>query len=244
MNKGFLVALGMVLTLAATSALASEIKVGGGGAACKGFFTPLAEAFEAETGIVMNVKASSPGQGLIELNDGHIDIATSAVPFDAMIRGAAKNGITIDPSLFTVREIAANKTLVFTHKSNKVKKLSKKQLQDIFTGKVTNWKKVGGANQEIVVVWGIATPGQNDLFTTQILEGQHVTLKHQEVTDYKSIRDYVARNPAAIGINPQGFVSSSTRNPKIPLITSTVIAVTKGKPSADCEKLLQYVQAN
>lgn len=231
-----------IFSLIATAVPAAEIRVGGGGAACKGFFEPLRESFEAEFGIGLNIRASSPAQGLIELNDGHLDIATAAVTLDEMVKGAAKNGITIDPSKFTVTEIGKNKTLVFTHKSNKVKKLSKKQLQGIFAGKITNWNQVGGANQEIIVVWGLATPGQNDHFIKQILDGKQVTLNHTEVTDYKAIRDFIAKTPGAIGIDPQGFVISSTKNPEIPPVVSPVIAITKGKPSADVEKLLQYVK--
>jgi phosphate transport system substrate-binding protein len=231
-----------LLTLTATIALAAEIQVGGGGAACRGLFAAVAEFFQAETGIVVKVKPSTPGQGLIELNDGHVDVATAAVPFDSMVRGAAKNGITINPSQFTVCEIGTNKTLVFTHKSNKVKALSKEQLQDIFTGKVTNWKQVGGEDQEIVVVWGLATPGQNELFSKHVLEGKSITPNHKELTDYTSIRDFVAQNQGAVGIDPQGFVSSGTKNPQTPLVTSKVIAVTKGKPSAEVDKLLKFVK--
>jgi phosphate transport system substrate-binding protein len=243
MRKNMLVAAlaGMVL-LATTVSHAAELKIGGGGSACLGYFAPLVEACQAEAGITMKIKASTPAQGLIELNDGHLDIATAAVSFDIMVKGAARNGITIDPSQFTVREIGSNKTLVFTHKSNKIIKLSKKQLQDIFTGKVVNWKDVGGANEKIIVVWGLATPGQNELFTRQILDGKSVTQKHQEVPDYKGIRDFIAKNPGAIGIDPHGFVSAATNNPKIPLITAPVIVVTKGEPSAEVEKLLQFVK--
>jgi phosphate transport system substrate-binding protein len=230
-----------ILSLAATASWAGEIKVGGGGAACRGIFMPLAASFESATGIALKVLPSSPAQGLIELNDGHVDMATAAVPFASMAREAAKNGIAIDPSLFTVKEIALNKTLVFVHKSNTVKKLSKKQLKDIFSGKVTNWKNVGGANQKIIVVWGLATPGQNELFSEQILDGKPVTGKHQEVTDYMGIRNFIAETPGAIGIDPHGFASGLTKNPETPLVVSPVIAVTKGKPSADVEKLLQYV---
>jgi len=230
-----------ILSLTATSGHAAEIKVGGGGAACSGIFMPLIASFESTYGIAVTVLPTTPAQGLIELNNGHVDIATAALPFDRVVREAAKNGITIDPSLFTVKEVGENKTLVFVHNSNKVKKLSKKQLQDIFSGKVTNWKKVGGVNQDIVVVWGLATPGQNDLFTKKVLDGKPVSVKYQEVTDYKSIKEFIAKTPGAIGIDPNGFVSAGTRNPESPQVSSPIIAIIKGKPSAEVEKLLQYV---
>jgi len=243
MKKGFLAAflLGM-LFLTETISFAADIKVGGGGAACNGFFIPAAESFKAETGVAMKVMPSTPGLGLIELHAGIVELATAAVPLSDMLRGAAINGITLEPSSFMVHEIGINKTLVFTHNSNKVKTLSKEQLKDIFTGKITNWKQVGGADQEIVVTWGLATPGQNALFTKQILDGNYVTLKHHEVTNYESIINFIAKTPGAIGIDPEGLVSSSTNNPQTPLILSPVIAVTKGKPSANAEKLIRFVK--
>lgn len=244
MKKGFMVAsLAGMLFLAETIGFAAEIKVGGGGASCNGFFIPAAESFKAETGIALKVMPSTPGLGLIELHVGIVDLATAAVPLNDMIRGAAINGITLDPAEFTVTEIGTNKTLVFTHKSNTVKTLSKEQLKDIFTGKITNWKQVGGADQEIVVAWAIATPGQNTLFTKQMLNGNYITQKHHEVTNYESIINFVEKSPGAIGIDPEGFVSSRTNTPQTPLIISPVIAVTKGKPSANAEKLIRFVKA-
>jgi phosphate transport system substrate-binding protein len=125
-----------------------------------------------------------------------------------------------------------------------VKKLTQKQLEDIFTGKITNWKRVGGNDRKIKVVWGLGTPGQNEVFTNAILRGKAVTADHHEATDYKSIVDYVSTTPEAIGINPQGFASTRTRNPRTPDVLSTVIAVTKGKPSPEVQKFLQYLKEN
>lgn len=243
MNTVFMITslLGMIL-LTETSSFAAEIKIGGGGAACSGFFAPAANSYQVETGNVMIVTPSTPGLGLIELNCGIVDIATGAVSLDTMINGAAKEGVPLDPSQFNVIEIGDNRTLVFTHLSNKVKTLSKNQLKDIFTGKLTNWKQLGGQNIEIVVTWGIATPGQNEIFTKQILDGEPVTHKQQHATDYKMIKAFIEKTPGAIGIDPEGFVNGRTNNPETPLVTSKVIAVTKGKPSAEVMKLIQFVK--
>lgn len=222
--------------------LASEIKVGGGVDACSVFFAPLTEPFLDAAGILLNVTASTPSQGLIELNNGKIDIATAAVPFESMIEGAAKSGVKIDTSLFVVREVGSIKTLVFTNKNSKVTRLSKQQLQDIFTGKVTNWKQVGGADVEIFVGWAAGTTSQNAIFSKVMLDGMPVTAKRKKLTDYVSIRDFVAKTPGAIGIAPQGYKSSFTWNPETPPVTTPAIAITKAKPSADVEKLLLFVQ--
>ena len=237
----------IVLGITFSTASAADppvIKVGGGGAACQGFFVPFKASFEAEAGIKVDIAATSPAQGLIDLNKGTLDIATCAVPFTTIIKGAAEKGVTIDPQEFSITEVGTNHTLVFLHKSNKVVELSKKQLQEIFAGKVTNWAQMGGDDREIIVVWSKGTPGQNELFITQILDGGKVVNDAMEAADYTDIREKVARTPGAVGIDPQGYVSAITKNPKTPPITSPVIAITRINPPSKIEKLLAYIKSN
>jgi phosphate transport system substrate-binding protein len=233
--------LGIICSIASAATL-TEMKIGGGGAACKGFFSPYAEYFKADTGIKMTVTPTTPVQGLIDLNAGVLDVAVAAVPFSTMINGAAKKGVTLDPNKFTVTEIGTNHTLVFLHKTNNVSELSKKQLKDIFTGKITNWKDVGGDDREIIVVWGSGTPGQNELFTRQILDGEAVVNSAKVAGNYVSIKEIIEWTTGTIGIDPQGFKSATTNNPNTPAVISPVIAVTKGKPRPEIENLYKYIK--
>lgn len=221
---------------------AREIRVGGGGASCKAFFSVVRDIFERETGLRMVVKPTTPVQGLIELNNGQVDLVVAPISFASMAKGAARNGVIIDSGLFTVRIIGRSNIEVFINKANSITSLSKKQLQDIFTGKVRNWKQVGGEDRPIVVVWGIATPGQNELFSRQVLDGKAVTSSAMEVFDYDEIREAIARTPGAIGIDPQGYVSSSIKSPKTPAVASDVIVVTKGQANPEVERLLAFIK--
>lgn len=234
-------ALGLSCSIA-SAATVQEVKIGGGGAACKGFVAPLAEAFQAETGIKMTITPTSPVQGLIDLSAGALDVAVAAVPFDDMVAGAVASGLTLDPEKFTVTGVGTNHTLVFLHKTNHVSVLSKEQLKAIFTGKIRNWKEVGGADREIIVVWGSGTPGQNELFTRQVLDGEKVAASAKVARNYEKIKEIIELTPGTIGIDPQGFVSATTNNPKTPAVTSPVITVTKGKPGPELEKLHKFIR--
>jgi hypothetical protein len=75
-----------------------------------------------------------------------------------------------------------------------------------------------------------------------MLDDQPILKNYLEATDYRKIRDTIARTPGGIGIDPQGFVSKRTNNPKTPAIVSTMIAVTKGPASPEIEKLLTYMK--
>lgn len=219
-----------------------EIRIGGGGASCKAYFSAIRDLFEAETGVHLVINPTTPIQGLIELNNGQIDLVAAPVPFATLVKGAARNGVIIDSGLFTVRNIGRSNIQVFVNKVNGVASLNKKQLQDIFTGKMRNWRQAGGEDREIVVVWGVATPGQNELFNRQILDGKPVTASAMEVFDYDEIRETIARIPGAIGIDPHGYISSSIKSLKTPAVVSDVIAVTKGQPKPEVERLLGFIK--
>ena len=57
----------------------------------------------------------------------------------------------------------------------KIKGLSKKQLQDVFTMKVGNWKQLGGPDQKIVVINRPRSSGTRAVFTKTIMEGTPVS---------------------------------------------------------------------
>jgi phosphate transport system substrate-binding protein len=219
-----------------------EIRIGGGGAAIHGFIEPVKETFEVESGITLIVHPSKSGKGLVDLEQGRADVIVSAHALEHLIKGAAEDNIVVDPASLHQVEMGKNYTVVFLHKSNKIKELSKKQLNDIFTGKITNWKQLGGANERIAVVWSPSTPGQNVIFVNDILDGKPVSAKFLSAGGYEDVRTMVAATPGAIGIGPHGFISPVVRVPKSPVLASSVIMITKGAPSAEIKRLLELLK--
>ena len=61
-------------------------------------------------------------------------------------------------------EIAYDGIAIITNKSNKIKSLTMTQVKDIYTGKITNWKDVGGKDGAIVVVSREDGSGTRDAF--------------------------------------------------------------------------------
>src|SRR5512138_2997706 len=194
LNSRFMIIAGIICMLAAGAAGAQEIRIGGGGAALATVFTPMKEQFEKSSGDSLTLIQSLPGKSLISLDKGELDAMVTTVPLAAAIADAAKEGVAIDPASLQQQEIGKNEVVAFVHKSNRIKKLSKAQLKKIFTGKLTNWKEFGGADLPIIVVWGTETPGQNVLFTREILDGEKVTTKAIKTTDYQNIREMVKAN--------------------------------------------------
>jgi len=232
-----------VLALSATGAVAAEIKLGGGGASIATVFTPLKAAFEKATGHNLIILQSTPKDGLKQLWGGQIEVAVTAVGLDGMIAGADKDGVKIDKAALQAVEVGTNKTVVLVNPANKVVSLSKEQMKGLFTGKIANWKDVGGADEPVLVVWGKNSPGQNALFTKVILDGEKVAAENLETTDYKGIKESVASNPGAIGIDPLGMVDDSVKGIKpSPEANSPILLITKGAPSAPVKQLLDFIK--
>lgn len=98
------------------------------------------KAFEAKTKIKFSsVEQPGSGKGIKALLDGKVNLAGASRPLAA---GEKKSGLL-------GHTIGYDAIAVFVHKNNPVKNLSKEQLKAIFTGKIKNWKEVGGKNAPI-----------------------------------------------------------------------------------------------
>ena len=79
------------------------------------------------------------------LIDGEVDILLGVDYSQELMDKAKKNGIDL-----VKLEITKEAFVFLIHKDNPVKSLTVNQIKDIYSGKITNWKTVGGPNEEIV----------------------------------------------------------------------------------------------
>jgi phosphate transport system substrate-binding protein len=228
-----------LMLIAANCVSADEIRIVGAGAAMATIFSPIKESFESSTGHKLKLTVTSPVKSIIALSKGEADIAAAAVEPREIVAAAAREGVIIDPAALESFIIAQDHTVVFLDKSNTVKNLSKKQLKEIFTGNIKNWKDVGGPDINIIIVWG-NTPGQNSNFASKIMDGKDVAPNVKVATDYLNIREVVAKTPGAIGIGPHGILNPSVNSPEISLILRPINIFTMGKPSVKAHIVLDY----
>ena len=82
-----------------------------------------------------------------------------------------------------------------------VKSLTKQQLTDIFTAKITNWKEVGGPDEEIVLITRPSTSGTRALFKEFALGGaEEASNKSLETDDSGTLLQSIKDNKGAIGM--------------------------------------------
>lgn len=221
---------------------ADTIRIGGGDAALSEIIAPVTETFEEENPSLRLVSLlSKPGTELAALENGSLDAVVSTVSLERLLKRAAETGTAPAAALFREVPIGRNQTVVFLN-DIKIKKLTKKQLKAIFTGKITNWKKVGGPNRRIVVVWSPAAEADNELFIREILQRERVVADYVPVANAEEMRRKVLETPGAIGIGPDALVSYGVRVPGSPKIASSVVLITKGEPAPKVQKLLDLIK--
>lgn len=146
------------------------------------------------------------------------------------------------------------------NKDVKVDNLTTKQLQDIFSGKVTNWKDVGGDDANIIVVNRAFGSGTRVNFQMKALNGTEFISKGSNYKEVKSSGDMktaVETTPNAIGYIDLVYVTDKMKAVKINNVAPTENNVvngtykvwgygyymTKGKPEGAVKAFIEYIQS-
>lgn len=111
------------------------------------------------------VTGGGSGTGVAAILAGTCDIAQSSRDLSAEEKAKAEKAGTVIKEI----KVAYDGIAVITHTNNPVSKLTTDQLADIFSGKVKNWKEVGGADKEILVLSRERNSGTHVFFLEHIV---------------------------------------------------------------------------
>ena len=127
-------------------------------------------------------------------------------------------------------QIAIDGIAVITNKSNEVKDLTLEQVKDIYTGKITNWKEVGGKDAPIVVVSREDGSGTRDGFQENVgFESEELTKDAQISDGSGNIKSIVEGNENSIGYISFGYVDDKVNALTIDGVELTVENVKDNK---------------
>ena len=143
MKRKFIVLTALFVTATASVAAAETVRIAGSGGLIP-MVTELGKAYmKKNPGETIEVNQKSLGRegGIMAVNKGTVEIAMLA-SIDAKDRNQPLN----------LTEFAILPVLFAVHPSVTVKALSGQQICDIYSGKITNWSKVGGGDAPIVVL--------------------------------------------------------------------------------------------
>lgn len=167
----------------------------------------LAEAFEGKnSGVKVEVQQLGSSAGIKNAIEGVSEIGMSSRDLkDEEKSSGLKETI-----------IATDGIAVITNKANKVTDLTLDQVKDIYTGKITNWKEVGGEDAPIVVVSREDGSGTRDGFQEKVGFESEELIKDAQISDGSgNIKSTVAGNVNAIGYISFGYVDEAVNAVKV-----------------------------
>ena len=160
----------------------------GGSTSMKNVIAALTEGFaEAEPGVTVSYDPTGSGAGITGATDQTLDIGLSS----RALKDEEKNDV--DGTIIALDGIA-----IIVNKESAVADLTVDQLKQMFTGEITNWKDVGGADGEIVLIGREAGSGTRDGFES-IVDVKDSCKYAQELTATGAVISAVEANPLAIG---------------------------------------------
>jgi phosphate transport system substrate-binding protein len=141
------------------------------------------------------VQGGGSGDGIAAILHGIADIGmTSRELSPREVDFAAAKNIEL-----SVLDLALDGVTVITHRANAVASLDFAQLQAVFTGKIRNWRELGGADSEILLYARAAGSGTAALFADRVLDGAAYDPAVQRLPTNEAIVAAVAARPGALG---------------------------------------------
>jgi len=183
---------------------------------------PISKSFAAffmkKYNVPVTVSESGSGNGAKSLINGSCDIADMSRAMKPQELEAAKaKGIKPVAHVAALDGIA-----MVVHPSNPVRSLTIAQIADIYTGKVRNWRQVGGPNFPVVVIQRESNSGTQETFRELALNKRKVVRSAETQASNGAVKNRVSQTPGAIGFLGLGYVDSSVK----PIAVNKVMAST------------------
>jgi phosphate transport system substrate-binding protein len=195
--------------------------------------------------VKISVSGGGSGTGIAQVAQKAIDIGDSDILAPA------------HPELFDSR-VAVTGFAIVINPDVTVKNLTKKQIQDIFSGNVTNWKDVGGGDQKIVVINRPRNSGTRTVFTKTLMGSATISDSGLIEDATGTVVSVVKTTPGAISYAAfSGTHNQGVNEVAIDGIAATEANVmigkypfwsyehmfTQGAPTGDIAKFIDFVQS-
>lgn len=205
------------------------------------------------SGISTTVAEGGSGAGVKGAGEGTINIGNISTELSSADK-------TTYPDLVQTR-FGNDAVAIIVSKSNTIKNLTKQQVFDIFTGKTTNWKDLGGKDAAIFVQTREATSGTLDCMNKTAIQtidkAGKITANATPHNSTGLLLQAVKDNENAIGFISMGYLDATINAVNVNDIQCTynngfygiwpytrhLNMVTKGKPSGDAAKFINFMRS-
>ncbi|HWR40552.1 MAG TPA: phosphate ABC transporter substrate-binding protein [Patescibacteria group bacterium] len=168
----------------------------------------VAENFMQENpGSVVTVLSTGTMRGYKSLIDATSNVGMASAHCDESLKKRAQdNEMTIKEQV-----VALDALVPVVHPGNTVSNLTLEQLRKLFSGEITNWSQVGGADEPVIIVSHDGTSGNYETWKEKVIgEGKIVTPK-AKIMASDAMRDYIQQTPGAIGYLGLSYHNSSLK---------------------------------
>ena len=190
-----------------------------------------------EPDVSIAVTGGGSGTGIAALINGTVDIANASRPMkESEIEEAQANGIEPVEHVVAIDALA-----IILHPDNPVSELTIQELSDIYTGRIENWKEVGGNDAPIILLSRETNSGTHVYFLEEVVrrgEKDNTDIFAPQTLLMPSsvgITSEVRRNPNAIGYDGLGYVDAAhekvvavAADSESPFITPSVESASEG----------------
>lgn len=191
---------------------------------------PISKAFadfykENHSGVNITISESGSGNGVKSLMNNACDIANMS-----RFMKPAEFKSCVDKGILPVAHVVAFDGLaVVVNPKNPVKALTVSQIADIYTGKISNWKQLGGEDAKIVVVSRDTNSGTYETFNELVLKKADITKDAEYVGSNGQARTRVNTTKNAIAYVGLGFVDDTVKPLSVEGILPAAKSVSTGK---------------
>ncbi len=144
----------------------------------------------------IQVTGGGSGVGFAALQNQTTDIADASRPIKAKEVEACVKAFAKRPREY---KVAIDGLSVYVHNDNAIKELSLEQLEGIFTGRIKNWKDVGGNDAPITVYSRENSSGTYEFFKEHVLKGKDFAASAQTMPGTAALLQAVEKDKNGIG---------------------------------------------
>jgi len=209
------------------------------------------------SGLTIQVTGGGSGVGIAALINGGTDICEASRP----MKPAEKQQVLMRHKK-DVKEIpvALDGLAIYVSESNPLQSITESQLKAIYTGKITNWREVGGKDTRIVAYGRENSSGTYQFFKEHVLNNEDFAREVQTLPGTGAIVNAVSKDPASIGYGGIAYASGIRvvpvrRDEKSDAVTPSLATVksgqyplsrnlffyTIGEPSGDVKAFIDWV---
>lgn len=197
-----------------------------------------AEAYREIEKVSFSIEGSGSGNGIKALIDGSCEIANSSREMkDKELESAKEKGIKVKEIV-----VAYDMIVPVVHPSNPIKNITMDQLKAIYDGSISNWKELGGNDENIVIISRDTSSGTYEVWHEKVMQKSDVRKDALLQSSNGAIVSAVSTNKKAIGYIGFGYLNETVNPLKVNNVDGTLENGKSGRFPIS-RKLFMYINS-